>query len=71
MRDIETEGGEVIVARADAADGEQMEAAIGLARSRWGEIEGVIHAFGGHCRKWEVRFLEIAGRCRSPCFPRR
>ena len=46
VRDIETEGGEVIVARADAADSEQMEAAIGLARSRWGEIEGVIHAAG-------------------------
>jgi phthiocerol/phenolphthiocerol synthesis type-I polyketide synthase E len=46
LRDIEAAGGEIIVARADVADREQMEAAIGLARSRWGEIDGVIHAAG-------------------------
>ena len=46
VRDIEAAGAEVIVARADVADSEQMAAAIGLARSRWGEIDGVIHAAG-------------------------
>jgi NAD(P)-dependent dehydrogenase (short-subunit alcohol dehydrogenase family)/acyl carrier protein len=46
IRDIESAGGEVIAASADAADGEQMERAIALARSRWGEIDGVIHAAG-------------------------
>ena len=46
VRDIEAAGGEVIVARADAADSDQMERAIELARSRWGEIDGVIHAAG-------------------------
>ena len=42
VRDIESDGGEVLVARADFADSEQMELAIELARSRWGEIDGVI-----------------------------
>jgi phthiocerol/phenolphthiocerol synthesis type-I polyketide synthase E len=46
VRDIEAAGGEVIVARADAADRDQMERAIELARSRWGEIDGVIHSAG-------------------------
>jgi phthiocerol/phenolphthiocerol synthesis type-I polyketide synthase E len=46
VRNIETTGGEVIVARADAADCDQMERAIASARSRWGEIDGVIHAAG-------------------------
>jgi acyl transferase domain-containing protein/acyl carrier protein len=46
VRDLEAAGGDVIAAQADVADSEQMEAAIGLARSRWGEIDGVIHAAG-------------------------
>jgi len=46
VRDIETAGGEVLLAQADAADGEQMLQAIELARLRWGEIDGVIHAAG-------------------------
>jgi phthiocerol/phenolphthiocerol synthesis type-I polyketide synthase E len=46
IRDIETAGGEVIVARADAANCEEMERAIELARARWGDIDGVIHGAG-------------------------
>ena len=46
IRDLEAAGGEVIAAQADAADSEQMQAAVALARSRWGEIDGVIHAAG-------------------------
>ena len=46
MREIETAGGEVIVAAADAADGVAMAAAIDLASQRWGRIDGVIHAAG-------------------------
>lgn len=46
IRDIEQLGGEVIAATADAADLEQMGAAIEAARGRWGAINGVIHAAG-------------------------
>jgi phthiocerol/phenolphthiocerol synthesis type-I polyketide synthase E len=46
VRAIEAAGGEVIVAQANAADNEEMLRAIELARSRWGEIDGVIHAAG-------------------------
>ena len=46
VREIEAAGGEVIVAAADAADGMAMATAIGLARQRWGGIDGVIHAAG-------------------------
>jgi phthiocerol/phenolphthiocerol synthesis type-I polyketide synthase E len=46
VREIEAAGGEVLTAQADAADGDQMLRAIELARSRWGEIDGVIHAAG-------------------------
>jgi len=46
VRDLEAAGADVIAAQADVADNQQMEAAIELARSRWGEIDGVIHAAG-------------------------
>jgi phthiocerol/phenolphthiocerol synthesis type-I polyketide synthase E len=46
VRDIEAAGGDVIVARADVASTEQMQAAIATARTAWGEIDGVIHAAG-------------------------
>lgn len=46
VRDIEAAGGDVIVAQADVANTEQMQAAIATARTAWGEIDGVIHAAG-------------------------
>ncbi len=46
IRDIEAAGGEVITAAADVADASAMESAIDLARSRWGPLDGVIHAAG-------------------------
>lgn len=46
IRDIEAAGGEVIAAAADAADLASMTAAIDEARSRWGGLNGVIHAAG-------------------------
>lgn len=46
IRDIESSGGEVLVAAADVADEAAMAAAIAAARQRWGAIDGVIHAAG-------------------------
>lgn len=46
IRAMEAEGGEVIVAAADAADEHAMAAAIALARRQWGALNGVIHAAG-------------------------
>jgi phthiocerol/phenolphthiocerol synthesis type-I polyketide synthase E len=46
VRDIEAAGGDVIVARADVANTEQMQVAIATARGAWGEIDGVVHAAG-------------------------
>jgi NAD(P)-dependent dehydrogenase (short-subunit alcohol dehydrogenase family) len=46
IRAIEADGGEVIVAAADAADERAMEAAITAARRQWGALNGVIHAAG-------------------------
>ena len=46
IRAIEADGGEVIVAAADAADERAMAAAISEARRLWGELNGVIHAAG-------------------------
>jgi phthiocerol/phenolphthiocerol synthesis type-I polyketide synthase E len=43
---IEAAGGEVLLARADAAEDAQMAAAVQAARSRWGALHGVIHAAG-------------------------
>jgi acyl transferase domain-containing protein/acyl carrier protein len=44
--EIELAGGEVITAAADAADLSAMQGAIEEARTRWGEIDGVIHSAG-------------------------
>jgi NAD(P)-dependent dehydrogenase (short-subunit alcohol dehydrogenase family) len=46
IRDIESAGGEVITAHADATDAEAMQAAIATATARWGPLNGVIHAAG-------------------------
>jgi acyl transferase domain-containing protein len=46
IREIELAGGEVITAAADAADFSAMQGAIKEARTRWGEIDGVIHSAG-------------------------
>jgi acyl transferase domain-containing protein len=46
IRDMEADGGEVIVAAADAADEHAMAAAIATARQQWGALNGVIHAAG-------------------------
>ena len=46
IRQIEAAGGEVITAAADAADLSAMKAAVDEACSRWGGLDGVIHAAG-------------------------
>ena len=46
LQAIEADGGAAIVAAADAADAVAMSAAIETARTRWGRIDGVIHAAG-------------------------
>jgi phthiocerol/phenolphthiocerol synthesis type-I polyketide synthase E len=46
VREIEAAGGEVMLATADAADREAMEAVVRQARDRFGRIDGVVHAAG-------------------------
>ena len=46
LREIESLGAEVLNISADVTDGKQMEAALRIARERFGEIHGVIHAAG-------------------------
>ena len=46
VRRIEAAGGEVLVATADASDLDAMRTAVQLARDRWGEMTGIIHAAG-------------------------
>ena len=46
VRRIESAGGEVRIAVADAADRTAMSAALEAAESDWGEVAGVIHAAG-------------------------
>ncbi len=46
IRAIEEAGGEVLVAAADVTDEKQMRGVLDQARSRFGEINGVIHAAG-------------------------
>jgi acyl transferase domain-containing protein/acyl carrier protein len=46
IRTIEGLGGEVVVEAADAADERSMEHAVAMARARWGELDGVVHAAG-------------------------
>ena len=46
LRKIEASGAEVLVVRADVADGRQMREAFDLAEERFGRIDGVIHAAG-------------------------
>lgn len=46
VREIETSGGEVRLAAADAGDREAMLLAIAGARDAWGAIDGVVHAAG-------------------------
>lgn len=43
---IESKGGEVLLAKADASDRLQMAKAIAAAEARWGALNGVIHAAG-------------------------
>ncbi|HVQ05685.1 MAG TPA: SDR family NAD(P)-dependent oxidoreductase, partial [Burkholderiaceae bacterium] len=46
IREIEADGGHVIVAAADASDAAAMGAAIATATQRYGGLDGVIHAAG-------------------------
>ncbi|HWW77088.1 MAG TPA: SDR family NAD(P)-dependent oxidoreductase, partial [Pyrinomonadaceae bacterium] len=46
IRRIEESGGEVLTASADVADEAAMRRALGQARERFGEINGIIHAAG-------------------------
>ena len=46
VRAIEESGGEVLVVAADVANEEQMKTVLTEARSRFGEINGVVHAAG-------------------------
>ena len=46
VRAIEEAGGEVLIAAGDVANEEQMQNVLAQARSRFGEINGVVHAAG-------------------------
>lgn len=46
LREIEARGAELLVCAADVADRDAMRSALGEARSRWGGIQGVVHAAG-------------------------
>jgi len=46
LREVESNGGEVLVLRADIADLDQMRAAVHRAVTRFGPLTGVIHAAG-------------------------
>jgi phthiocerol/phenolphthiocerol synthesis type-I polyketide synthase E len=46
LLEIEACGAEIITAVADAANFDQMKEAVDRTRTRWGEIDGVIHAAG-------------------------
>jgi acyl transferase domain-containing protein/acyl carrier protein len=46
IRAIEEKGGEVMILSADAADRQQMEAAVYRAEERFGAVNGIIHAAG-------------------------
>jgi NAD(P)-dependent dehydrogenase (short-subunit alcohol dehydrogenase family) len=46
IAELQSLGGEVLVAAADAADDSAMRQAVATARARWGAIDGVVHAAG-------------------------
>ena len=46
LRNLEAQGAEVLVLRADVTDPDQMRDAVAATRERFGEINGVIHAAG-------------------------
>ncbi len=46
VRELESAGAEVLTIAADVTDRKQMEQAVGMARQRFGGIDGVIHAAG-------------------------
>jgi phthiocerol/phenolphthiocerol synthesis type-I polyketide synthase E len=46
MEELEKLGGEVVLLRADVADRQAMDAAMGEIRKRFGKIDGVVHAAG-------------------------
>jgi acyl transferase domain-containing protein/thioesterase domain-containing protein/acyl carrier protein len=46
LREIESLGAEVLAISADVTNSEQIEEALGIARQRFGDIHGVIHAAG-------------------------
>ncbi len=69
IRAIEEVGGEVLTAVADAADASAMKLAIDQARTRWGEIDGVIHA-AGVPGAGEPSFLETAAEMQAVVSPK-
>jgi NAD(P)-dependent dehydrogenase (short-subunit alcohol dehydrogenase family)/acyl carrier protein len=69
IREIESAGGEVLTAVADAADASAMKLAIDQARARWGDIDGVIHA-AGVPGAGEPSFLETAEEIRAVVSPK-
>jgi acyl transferase domain-containing protein/D-arabinose 1-dehydrogenase-like Zn-dependent alcohol dehydrogenase/acyl carrier protein len=46
LRTLEAQGAEVMMVRADSANGEDMRAAVAAARARFGRIDGVFHSAG-------------------------
>lgn len=52
MQAIEGLGGEILIARADLADEEQMRTVINLAGERFGPINGIVHAAGLVGEQW-------------------
>jgi acyl transferase domain-containing protein/acyl carrier protein len=69
LRQMEQAGGAVLTACADAADAAAMRHAIDAARSRWGEIDGVIHA-AGMGGSGSIAFLKNANDVRKVFAPK-
>jgi acyl transferase domain-containing protein len=67
LRELEELGAEVMVVSADAADREQMRAAIGAGLERFGAIHGAIHAAGlAGGGMIQLKTAEMANRVLSP-----
>ena len=62
-------GGAVLTACADAADAAAMERAVAAVRSRWGEIDGVIHAAGTGRNRY-IAFLKSEEEVRKVFAPK-
>jgi amino acid adenylation domain-containing protein len=67
MTAMEEDGAEVLALDADAADAERMREVVGLARERFGKIDGVIHSAGiSPGGMIEAKTTEVAARVLAP-----